>query len=169
MNDLVGKHSDFFGVPTNRHVKKLKSGRNIVAQQGRMNLVKVGKDDGRKGFYEQYGKCLEVDAHEDPTNKMKDAMPRRYQKLKSGDKLISSKDYVDQMKVGQGYLYDTIDESITAVSFCQKNGAFDVTTMGSVPNVGLMEHKSRSAVRMTRRSKRRSLVKKCFFSHLHFR
>ena len=30
------------------------------------------------------------------------------------------------------------------IDFCKKNGAFDVSTMGSVPNVGLMAKKQKS-------------------------
>ena len=39
------------------------------------------------------------------------------------------------------------------IDFCKANGAFDPTTMGSVPNVGLMAQKARSAGRTTRPSR----------------
>lgn len=39
------------------------------------------------------------------------------------------------------------------IDFCKKNGAFDPTTMGSVPNVGLMAQKPKSTVLMIKHSK----------------
>jgi isocitrate dehydrogenase len=39
------------------------------------------------------------------------------------------------------------------IDFCKKHGAFDPTTMGSVPNVGLMAQKPKNTVRMTRHFK----------------
>lgn len=38
---------------------------------------------------------------------------------------------------------------------CRANGAFDPTTMGTVPNVGLMARRLRSTVPMTRPSRSR--------------
>ena len=42
---------------------------------------------------------------------------------------------------------------------CQANGAFDPTTMGSVPNVGLMAQKAEEMALMTRLLRRRAPVR----------
>ena len=41
------------------------------------------------------------------------------------------------------------------IAFCKQHGAFDPTTMGTVPNVGLMAQKARNTAHMTRRLKSR--------------
>jgi monomeric isocitrate dehydrogenase len=39
------------------------------------------------------------------------------------------------------------------IDFCKKNGAFDPTTMGSVPNVGLMAQKQKNMAHTIKLSK----------------
>merc|ERR1712159_820796 len=68
------------------------------------------------GFYEQVGKCLKLGVHEDSTNRTKVAELLRYQTSKSGDEMISLKEYVDRMKDGQSDIYYITGESIAAVS-----------------------------------------------------
>ena len=74
------------------------------------------KKDDYKKFYEQFGKCLKLCVHEDSTNRVKIAGLLRYQTSKSGDELISFKEYVDRMKEGQNDIYYITGESIVAVS-----------------------------------------------------
>merc|ERR1711920_922408 len=74
------------------------------------------KKDDYKKFYEQFGKCLKLGVHEDSTNRTKVAELMRYHSSKSGDELISFKEYVDRMKEGQNDIYYITGESIAAVS-----------------------------------------------------
>merc|ERR1712100_224747 len=54
--------------------------------------------------------------HEDSTNRTKVAELLRFQTSKSGDELISLKEYVDRMKEGQNDIYYITGESIAALS-----------------------------------------------------
>lgn len=45
------------------------------------------------------------------------------------------------------------------INFCKKHGAFDPTTMGTVPNIGLMAQKQRNTDPMTKRSKLKPMVR----------
>merc|ERR1711990_1235374 len=74
------------------------------------------KKDDYKKFYEQFGKCLKLGVHEDSTNRTKVAELMRYQTSKSGDELISFKEYVDRMKEGQNDIFYVTGESVAAVS-----------------------------------------------------
>merc|ERR1711971_1338009 len=67
-------------------------------------------------FYEQFGKCLKLGVHEDSTNRTKVAELMRFHTSKSGDELVSLKEYVDRMKEGQNDIYYITGESIAAVS-----------------------------------------------------
>jgi len=53
-----------------------------------------------KKFYEQFGKNLKLGIHEDSTNRAKLSDFLRFYSSKSGDDLISFKDYVGRMKEG---------------------------------------------------------------------
>jgi len=67
-------------------------------------------------FYEQFGKNLKFGIHEDATNRGKIADLIRYQTTKSGEEIISLKEYVDRMKEGQEDIYYITGESVAAVS-----------------------------------------------------
>ena len=71
------------------------------------------KKDDYKTIYKQFGKCLKLGIHENPTNRTKIAVLLG---SKSGDEQISMKEYIDHMKEGQNGTYDIIDENITVVS-----------------------------------------------------
>merc|ERR1712159_899319 len=72
--------------------------------------------DDYKKFYEQFGKNLKLGIHEDSTNRNKIAELMRYHSSKSGDEMISFKEYVDRMKEGQNDIYYITGESVAQVS-----------------------------------------------------
>merc|ERR1711998_633017 len=74
------------------------------------------KKDDYKKFYEQFGKCLKLGVHEDSTNRTKVAELLRFHTSKSGDEMISFKEYVDRMKEGQNDIYYITGESVAQVS-----------------------------------------------------
>merc|ERR1712093_865246 len=80
-----------------------------------MTEIAEKKDDYKK-FYEQFGKNLKLGIHEDSTNRTKLADLLRYQTSKSGDEMISLKEYVDRMKEGQSDIYYMTGESVGQVS-----------------------------------------------------
>merc|ERR1711968_214743 len=79
------------------------------------NEITENADDYKK-FYEQFGKNLKLGIHEDSTNRAKLAELMRFQTSKSGDDLVSLKEYIDRMKEGQSDIYYITGESIAAVS-----------------------------------------------------
>merc|ERR1712196_645391 len=75
--------------------------KNLVKKSIEMfNEIAEKKDDYKK-FYEQFGKNMKLGIHEDSTNRPKLADLLRFQSTKSGDDLISLKEYCDRMKDGQ--------------------------------------------------------------------
>jgi molecular chaperone HtpG len=69
-----------------------------------------------KKFYEQFSKNLKLGIHEDQTNREKLANFLRYHTSKSGDDMISLKEYVGRMKEGQKDIYFITGENKAAVS-----------------------------------------------------
>merc|ERR1719262_1526890 len=74
------------------------------------------KKDDYKKFYEQFGKNLKLGIHEDSTNRTKISELMRDHTSKSGDEMISLKEYVDRMKEGQNDIFYITGESIAQVS-----------------------------------------------------
>merc|ERR1712050_123113 len=69
-----------------------------------------------KKFYEQFSKNLKLGIHEDQTNREKLAGFLRYHSSKSGDDMISLKEYVGRMKEGQKDIFFITGESKQSVS-----------------------------------------------------
>merc|ERR1712147_408704 len=79
------------------------------------NEISENADDFKK-FYEQFGKNLKLGIHEDSTNRAKLADLLRFQTSKSGEDIVSLKEYIDRMKEGQSDIYYITGESIAGVS-----------------------------------------------------
>lgn len=72
-------------------------------------------DEDWKKFYEQFSKNLKLGIHEDANNREKLASFLRYQSSKSGENMVSLKEYVDKMKEGQKDIYFITGESKKAI------------------------------------------------------
>merc|ERR1719326_1310549 len=90
--------------------------KNLVKKSIEMMTEIAEKKDDYKKFYEQFSKNLKLGIHEDSTNRNKLADLLRYQTSKSGDEMISLKEYVDRMKEGQSDIYYMTGESVEQVS-----------------------------------------------------
>lgn len=69
-----------------------------------------------KKFYEQFGKNLKLGVHEDSTNRTKISELLRFHTSKSGEDLISLKEYIARMKEGQKDIFFITGESKAAVA-----------------------------------------------------
>jgi molecular chaperone HtpG len=77
--------------------------------------IQENQEDYKK-FYEQFSKNLKLGIHEDATNRNKLAELMRFHTSKSGEDLISFKEYVQRMKEGQKDIFYITGESRQAVS-----------------------------------------------------
>merc|ERR1711976_288710 len=73
-------------------------------------------DEDWKKFYEQFSKNLKLGIHEDQSNREKLSNFLRYHTSKSGEDMISLKEYVARMKEGQKDIYFITGENKAAVS-----------------------------------------------------
>merc|ERR1719263_2110695 len=90
--------------------------KNLVKKSIEMMSEISEKKDDYKKFYEQFGKNLKLGIHEDSTNRAKLAELMRFQTSKSGDDIVSLKEYIDRMKEGQSDIYYITGESVAGVS-----------------------------------------------------
>ena len=80
-------------------------------------LAEIAKEENDYNkFYEQFGKCLKLGVHGDPTNRATVAEQLRCHASKSGDQQIGLKEYADRTKEGQNDGCCITGEGITAVS-----------------------------------------------------
>eukprot|EP00386_Alphamonas_edax_P012660 GDKI01039411.1.p1 GENE.GDKI01039411.1~~GDKI01039411.1.p1 ORF type:complete len:722 (+),score=368.45 GDKI01039411.1:44-2167(+) len=98
---------------------------NKILKVIRKNLVKkclemfaelAEKQEDYKKFYEQFSKNIKLGIHEDQTNRLKIADLLRYHTSKSGEDMVSFKEYVDRMKEGQKDIFYITGESRASVA-----------------------------------------------------
>lgn len=66
--------------------------------------IAENKEDYNK-FYEQFAKNIKLGVHEDSTNRNKLSEFLRFRTSKSGEEIVSLKEYVARMKEGQNSIY----------------------------------------------------------------
>lgn len=98
----------------NKILKVIK--KNIVKKCLEMFAEIQENQEDYKKFYEQFSKNLKLGIHEDSTNRNKIADLLRFHTSKSGEELISFKDYVQRMKEGQKDIFYITGESRASVA-----------------------------------------------------
>merc|ERR1712217_716336 len=78
------------------------------------NEIAENKDDWKK-FYEAFGKNLKFGIHEDSANREKLAELLRYHSTKSGEEMVSLREYIDNMKENQKDIYYITGENRKSV------------------------------------------------------
>uniref|UniRef100_A0A7S3INF8 Histidine kinase/HSP90-like ATPase domain-containing protein n=1 Tax=Strombidium inclinatum TaxID=197538 RepID=A0A7S3INF8_9SPIT len=98
----------------NRILKVIK--KNVVKKCLEMFAEISENQEDYKKFYEQFSKNLKLGIHEDTTNRKKIADLLRFHTSKSGEDLISFKDYIQRMKEGQKDIFYITGESRASVA-----------------------------------------------------
>merc|ERR1712127_562741 len=90
--------------------------KNLVKKCLEMFAEIAENQEDYKKFYEQFSKNLKLGIHEDTTNRKKIADLLRFHTSKTGEDLISLKDYIQRMKEGQKDIFYITGESRAAVA-----------------------------------------------------
>jgi molecular chaperone HtpG len=90
--------------------------KNVVKKCLEMFAEIAENQEDYKKFYEQFSKNLKLGIHEDTTNRKKLADLLRFHTSKSGEDVISFKDYIQRMKEGQKDIFYITGESRAQVS-----------------------------------------------------
>eukprot|EP01069_Polyplicarium_translucidae_P012992 Polyplicarium_translucidae@DN6_c0_g1_i1.p1 len=90
--------------------------KNIVKRCIELFFEVADNADDYKTFYEQFSKNLKLGMHEDTTNRQKIAELLRFYTSKSGDEMVSLREYVDRMQEDQKFIYYLTGESRQAVA-----------------------------------------------------
>lgn len=89
--------------------------RNMVKKCLELIQEVYENEEDWKKFYEQFSKNIKLGIHEDSNNREKLSSFLRYHSSKSGDQMISLKEYVDRMKENQKEIYFMTGESKKAI------------------------------------------------------
>merc|ERR1711871_662569 len=98
----------------NKILKVIK--KNVVKKRLEMFAEIAENQEDYKKFYEQFSKNLKLGIHEDTTNRKKLADRLRFHTSKSGEDMISFKDYIQRMKEGQKDIFYITGESRAQVA-----------------------------------------------------
>jgi len=90
--------------------------KNVVKKCLEMFAEIAENQEDYKKFYEQFSKNLKLGIHEDTTNRKKLADLLRFHTSKSGEDVISFKDYIQRMKEGQKDIFYITGESRAQVA-----------------------------------------------------